>query len=139
MKDQQQSGFGSKMGHMADVVVGDAILGSIGRIGFHVGKIPGVAKAGAYVRDNVRDGYSAAELAEKKRKCIAALRKIAKEGVALSPDVLMQIAQDNGLKPEHLKDISEMAKKAAGKAMGKSEDVPMPGDGTYSAPAAAGA
>jgi len=121
--------FGQKVGTTADLIVGDMILGSIGRAGYHVGKIPGVAKAGAYVRDNVVDGYRAAELAEKKRKALAALQRITREGVAMSPATLYQIGEQNGLDPKALDGLLEMARKAGGKGA----EIPHPGDGQYSA------
>lgn len=127
--------FGQKVGNTADVIVGDIILGSIGRAGYHVGKIPGVAKAGAYVKENISDGYHAAELAEKKRKALASLQRITREGVAMSPATLRQIAEQNGLDSKALDGLMEMARKAAGKGA----EIPHPGDGTYHAPAAAGA
>jgi len=131
--DASKKGFGSKVGHTADVIVGDIVLGSIGRAAFHIGKIPGVKAAGAYVRDNVRDGYNSAECAEKKRKALAAISRIIKEGVALSPVILAGIAQENGLDPKALQEIAEMATK---KAFSDSR-IPVPGDGTYAAPAGA--
>lgn len=133
--DASKKGLGSKVGHTADVIVGDIVLGSIGRAAFHVGKIPGVKAAGAYVRDNVKDGYVAAEVAEKKRKALAALVRIQKEGVAMSPETLACIARDNGLDPKALAEIAAIATK---KALSDSR-IPVPGDGTYSAPATAGA
>lgn len=137
--DPTKRSFGSQFGHVADVAVGDVILGGLGRAGFHLGKVPGVAKAGAYIRENVSDGYKAAETAEKKRRAVHALREIVSKGVAMSPEVLRSIAEQNGLDSKALDEIVETAKRVAGKGKPDgSGEIPTPnGDGTYAAPASA--
>ena len=51
---KQERGFSSSLALTADHIVGDIVLGTVGQLGFHLGKVPGIGTAGAYVRDNVR-------------------------------------------------------------------------------------
>jgi hypothetical protein len=53
---------------VADKIVGDYVLGTIGQGGFLLAKhVPGVGKAANYVAENVQDGYREAEQADSRR------------------------------------------------------------------------
>ena len=122
--------FGKTVANVADQLVGNAILGSIGRAAFHVAKVPGVQKAGAYIGENVHDGWKAADLAEKKRKALKSLRAVVASGTRMSPETLAAICKENGLEQKDLLDLAQRARTAAGKGA----EVSVPGDGTYAAP-----
>lgn len=134
--------FGQTVGGAADHIVGDIILGGIGRAGFHLNKVPGVGHVGRYVGGNIRDGYRAAERNEHKREAIGAIRKLqTSSGVAFTPDQIRTMAVKAGVAEADLDAVQKAAQEHAA-SMKKTEStggLPRPEGYGAPAPAAAGA
>lgn len=99
---------------VADKIVGDIVLGGIGRVAYHVGKIPGVKPVAAYIGDNIRDGYNAAESADLCRKAVAAIRQIQSDtGLTLTVEQMRCLARDAGVTDSDLDKVVDAAYEAA--------------------------
>lgn len=128
--------FSQSLGGAADHVVGDIILGSVGRAGFHLNKVPGVGHTGRYIGQNIRDGYNAAERSEHKRNAIKSIRALQeKAGVGFTSEQIRVMATKIGVHEEDLDDVQKAALEAA-KRLGKSATLPQP-EGFGVAPASA--
>lgn len=105
--------FTESLANGADHVVGDILLGGIGRLGYHMGKLPVVGTVGAYVRDNVSDGFQAAARSELVSKALKGIREIQDKmkGVRLTAEQVKCMAVEAGVHPDDLEKVREAALK----------------------------
>jgi hypothetical protein len=113
MSENEKKGVMAGVGGAADHVVGDLLLGSLGRAGYHLSKVKPIADAGRYVKENVQDGFAAAELADFSRNMVKEIVQKTRSGESgLSPADFRATLERQGVAPEVLDDILERAEKA---------------------------
>lgn len=94
---------------LADKIVGDYVFGTIGYAAFHVGQIPGVKATGAYIGENIADGYNEAEQAKLRRAMASEVVKISKDlGSELTADQIRLKAEKYGIKGEDLDKVKAL-------------------------------
>ena len=104
----------AKVGGVADHIVGDLVLGSVGRMGRHLNDIPGVGHTGRYIGANIADGYRAEDLAIRTRKLVKEFVEKGREGkLAIPSDTLRGALLKEGVSEEHLDAIMAQANKKA--------------------------
>lgn len=96
----------------ADKIVGDYVLGGIGRAGYHLGKLPGVGNAGAYIRDNIREGFLLAEESEQKKIALHAITSVVNGGRRPTPEEIENACLRAGIKKENLDAVKAAAEVA---------------------------
>lgn len=109
-----QANASNTIANVADRIVGDIILGGIGRVAYHAQKVPGLGHAMRYVGENVRDGYVAAQTADYVRKAVSAIREVqAQTGLTLTCDQMRMLAREAGVREEDLDRVLQAAEEAA--------------------------
>jgi hypothetical protein len=114
----------------ADHIVGDIVLGTLGRVAFHIGQVPVVGNACHYVGENVRDGYRAAEASSlRKRLAAAIVDATTKAGKPLSSDTLRSMAIDFGVPESSLDEVKRLVEQTYQKKDAKAFPTPAAAEG----------
>lgn len=101
----------------ADKVVGDIILGGLGRCAFHLNNVPLVGDVTSYVGENVRDGYQAEALRCQKKTAARAIASLMARKDTPTSEEIREFCVQSGVAPEHLDRVAEKAEEAVkGKA-----------------------
>lgn len=116
----------------ADHIVGDLVLGTIGRVAFHVAQIPVVGEGLKYVGENVKDGYEAASEAGLRKKLANAVVKIAREtGKPVGSETIRSMAREYGVSDASLEDVRKIVEREMAPKKEKAQ-------GAFPTPASAG-
>ena len=104
MSEQSENkGMMAGVGNAADHVVGDLFLGGIGRLGFQLSKVEPVRKTGAYVRDNIKDGFEAGKQSDFERRMAKEIAsKTRSSEIKMKPQDFRKILERQGVPADAL-------------------------------------
>lgn len=115
---------------LADKFIGDYVLGTVGAAAFHIGQIPGVKATGAYIGENIAEGYNEAEQAKLRKALATEVVKISKSlGSELTPEQIRVKAEAFGIKGSDLDKFKDVLAKEFAQPAKKNEqkNFPTPG------------
>lgn len=116
-----------------DHIVGDLVLGTIGRVAYHTAQIPVVGDGLKYVGENIKDGYTAAGEAALRKKLASAVVKLARDtGKPASAETIRAMAKEYGVSEASLDDVKKIVEREMAPKETKAQ-------GAFPTPASAGA
>lgn len=106
----------------ADWLVGDIVLGTLGRAGYHIVKMPMVGTALKYVGENIRDGYISAHEADLRKRLANAIVDLStRTGKPVSSETIRQMAMEFEVAESAIDDVKKLVEIKTGQKNGSSE------------------